>query len=159
MMEALWCNVHGELVGRFCVAKRCTRGCCNNSRQSIRGRSTRDTFCQCFIVIGQTARQLALSVFLLGSIGSLINAQEPLAASARKPALLLGAAWYPEQWQESRWEADLTMMEAAHINFVRIGEFAWSTIEPSEGNYKLDWIEHAIRAAERHHIAVVLGTP
>jgi beta-galactosidase len=119
----------------------------------------KDTFFQRFIVIGQTARRLGLSVLLLGSIGSLINAQEPLATSTRRPSLLLGAAWYPEQWQESRWEADLTLMEAAHIHFVRIGEFAWSTIEPSEGNYKLDWIEHAIRAAERHHIAVVLGTP
>jgi beta-galactosidase len=32
-------------------------------------------------------------------------------------------------------------------------------MEPSEGNFQLDWLEHAIRAAERHHIAVVLGTP
>jgi beta-galactosidase len=51
------------------------------------------------------------------------------------------------------------LMEAAHINFVRVGEFAWSTLEPSEGNYQLDWLDHAIRAAEKHHIAVVIGTP
>src|SRR5437899_3509565 len=75
------------------------------------------------------------------------------------PALLLGAAWYPEQWPESRWEADLALMEAAHINFVRVSEFAWSTMEPKEGDYQLDWLERAVRAAEKHHIAVVLGTP
>src|SRR3569833_583528 len=84
-------------------------------------------------------------------------AQQPLPSYPGKPPLLLGAAWYPEQWPENRWEADLSLMEAAHIHLVRIGEFAWSTMEPSEGKYQLDWMEHAFRAAERHHIAVVLG--
>jgi beta-galactosidase len=50
-------------------------------------------------------------------------------------------------------------MEAAHIRFVRVGEFAWSQLEPSEGHYDLDWLDRAIRAAARHHIAVVIGTP
>src|SRR5215475_12998738 len=75
-----------------------------------------------------------------------------------KPPLLLGAAWYPEQWPESRWDADLSLMEAAHINFVRVSEFAWSTMEPKEGDYQLDWLDRAVRLAEKHHIAVVLGT-
>ena len=86
-------------------------------------------------------------------------AQEPLPAAPRKPALSLGAAWYPEQWPESRWDADLTLMQAAHINFVRVGEFAWSTMEPKEGDYELDWLARAVRLAEKHGIAVVLGTP
>ena len=85
--------------------------------------------------------------------------QHSLPSASRKPALLLGAAWYPEQWPETRWDADLALMEAAHINFVRVAEFAWSTMEPHEGDYQLDWLDRAVRAAERHHIAVVLGTP
>ena len=85
--------------------------------------------------------------------------QQALPPASRKPALLLGAAWYPEQWPEPQWDADLALMEAAHINFVRVGEFAWSTMEPREGDYQLDWLERAVRAAERHHISVVLGTP
>ena len=86
-------------------------------------------------------------------------AQEPLPPAPRKPALLLGAAWYPEQWPESRWEADLALMQAAHINFVRVGEFAWSSMEPKEGDFELGWMERAVRAAEKHGIAVVMGTP
>ncbi len=86
-------------------------------------------------------------------------AQAPLPPEPHKAPLLLGAAWYPEQWPESRWDADLALMEAAHINFVRVGEFAWSTMEPKEGDYQLDWLARAVRAAERHHIAVVIGTP
>ena len=88
-----------------------------------------------------------------------LPAQAPLPPAPRRPALLLGAAWYPEQWPESRWDADLSLMEQAHVHFVRVGEFTWSTMEPSEGNYQLDWLERAIRLAEKHHIAVVLGTP
>jgi beta-galactosidase len=75
------------------------------------------------------------------------------------PPLYLGTAWYPEQWPETRWDADLALMEQAHIRFVRIGEFAWSTMEPTEGNYDLSWLSRAVRMAERHHIYVVLGTP
>ena len=74
-------------------------------------------------------------------------------------ALLMGAAWYPEHWPESRWESDVSLMEAAHLNVTRIAEFAWSTMEPSEGHFEFGWLERAIRLLEKHHIAVVLGTP
>lgn len=83
-------------------------------------------------------------------------AQEP---ANEPPPLLLGAAWYPEQWPESRWNADLDLMQKAHMHMVRIGEFAWSTMEPREGQYDLDWLEHAINLAGQHGIYVVLGTP
>jgi beta-galactosidase len=75
------------------------------------------------------------------------------------PPLYLGTAWYPEQWPESRWDTDLALMEQAHIRFVRITEFAWSSMEPTEGVYRFEWIDHAIAAAARRHIYVVLGTP
>ena len=102
---------------------------------------------------------VARSVLVLLTLNVTALAQVALPTDARRPALGLGAAWYPEQWPESRWDADLTLMEQAHINFVRVGEFAWSTIEPHEGEFYLDWLKHAVRAAERHHIAVVMGTP
>ncbi|UJB14781.1 beta-galactosidase [Xanthomonas translucens] len=73
--------------------------------------------------------------------------------------LLLGVAWYPEQWPEAQWERDLTLMQAAHVRVVRIGEFAWSRMEPREGQYDFAWLDRAIAAAARHHIVVVLGTP
>ena len=100
-----------------------------------------------------------LALVLAFAFPLVMFAQAPLPPEPRTPPLLLGAAWYPEQWDEATWESDLTLMEQAHIHFARVGEFAWSTMEPSEGNFQLDWLEHAVRAAERHHIAVVLGTP
>jgi len=84
----------------------------------------------------------------------------PAAATSDSPSpLLLGAAWYPEQWPESRWDADLQLMQDAHLHVVRVGEFAWSTMEPASGQYRLDWLARAIRLAEKHHIAIVIGTP
>lgn len=86
-------------------------------------------------------------------------------AQGSKPALeqhnplLLGASWYPEQWPESRWDEDLRLMEAAHITFARVGEFAWSRMEPEEGKFDFDWLERAIAKAAEHHVAIVLGTP
>lgn len=52
-------------------------------------------------------------------------------------ALLMGTDLYPKQWPEARWEIDLRMMEAAHLNIVRIAEFAGSRIESSEGHFDL----------------------
>ena len=74
-------------------------------------------------------------------------------------AVLLGTAWYPEQWPESRWDEDLRLMEAANIKVVRITEFAWSRMEPAEGHYDLQWLDRAIALAAKHHIVSVLGTP
>ena len=101
----------------------------------------------------------ALAVALCANCAAPLYAQAADPSTVSPPALYLGTAWYPEQWPESRWEADLLLMEKAGVRFARIGEFAWSRMESSEGHYDLDWLDHAVRAAERHHIAIVLGTP
>ena len=107
----------------------------------------------------------ALSCLVL-ILSSAASAQSPAPRHAPIPtqipsqnAILMGAAWYPEQWPESRWEEDLRLMEAANLKVVRIAEFAWSRMEPSEGHYDFDWLERAINLAAKHHIVSVLGTP
>jgi beta-galactosidase len=108
------------------------------------------------------------AVLVLATALFLASAQSPLNTSAAESiptqlpgqnALLMGVAWYPEQWPESRWEEDLRLMEAADLKVVRIGEFAWSRMESSEGHYDLDWLDRAISLAAKHHIVTVLGTP
>ena len=97
-----------------------------------------------------------LFAVLLTAAASHTNAQ---GASTSSAPLRLGTAWYPEQWPEERWEKDLQLMQDAHMNVVRVGEFAWSTMEPAEGRFEFGWLDRAIELAARHHIAVVLGTP
>src|SRR5712692_11856923 len=103
-------------------------------------------------------------IFLVGFsfVSAQVKSQEQKPLPTQIPghdAILVGTAWYPEQWLESRWEEDLRLMEAANIKVVRIAEFAWSRMEPSEGRYDLDWLERAVAVAAKHHIVSVLGTP
>jgi beta-galactosidase len=70
-----------------------------------------------------------------------------------------GCAWYPEHWAESRWPEDLALMRDAGMNVVRVGEFAWSRMEPEEGVYDFDWLDRAMALAARHGLDTVLGTP
>lgn len=107
-----------------------------------------------------SVRRVCCIVFLLiFCVIALERASTAQSPALRPPAILLGTAWYPEQWPESRWESDLTLMQQAGIHMARVGEFAWSRMEPEEGQYDLDWLDRAISAAVKHNIYTVIGTP
>ena len=103
------------------------------------------------VTLNAVSSSRSLLLLLLLSITAVVSAQPQ--------SLRMGAAWYPEQWPEAQWDHDLQLMQDAHMNVVRVGEFAWSTLEPTEGRYDLDWLDRAIALAAKHHIAVVIGTP
>lgn len=75
------------------------------------------------------------------------------------PRLHLGAAYYPEHWPEERWTEDIRLMREAGFTVVRMAEFAWSTLEPAEGEFHFDWLERAIALLAEANISTVLGTP
>jgi len=70
-----------------------------------------------------------------------------------------GAAYYPEQWPEERWPEDIRLMKEAGFTVVRMGEFAWSTFEPAEGEFNFEWLQRAIDLLAENGILSVLGTP
>ena len=105
---------------------------------------------------------VVLALFSMAALqaGHRVNSDDGLASQLPgRNALLMGSAWYPEQWPPEVWEKDVQLMESAHLHVARIAEFAWSTMEPSEGHFQFDWLERAIRLLEKHHIVAVLGTP
>jgi beta-galactosidase len=71
----------------------------------------------------------------------------------------LGVAYYPEQWPRERWEIDAANMVEAGIVVARIGEFAWSRVEPSAGAFELDWLDEAVGVLASAGLEVILGTP
>lgn len=71
----------------------------------------------------------------------------------------LGCAYYPEYWGPDRVEIDAKLMKDASINLVRIGEFAWSKIEPEEGRFDFEWLHFAIDKLAEFDIKVLLCTP
>jgi beta-galactosidase len=103
---------------------------------------------------GRNLMALAWAGILLAAAVPALRCGEP-----EHLPLILGSSWYPEQWPEERWEADLALMQDCGLKMMRIGEFAWSSLEPEEGRYTLDWMDRAIAAAGRHGIAIVIGTP
>jgi beta-galactosidase len=72
---------------------------------------------------------------------------------------LLGVCYYPEHWPETRWSKDVAMMADLGIRFVRIGEFAWSRLEPARGRFDWGWLDRALETLGLAGLQVVLGTP
>ena len=50
---------------------------------------------------------------------------------------MFGVCYYPEHWPQSQWDKDAKMMADLGLTYVRIGEFAWSRLEPNPGNITL----------------------
>lgn len=71
----------------------------------------------------------------------------------------LGVCYYPEHWPQDIWAQDAARMVAAGLTWVRIGEFAWSRLEPSPGDLQFDWLDRAIETLGAAGLRVVLGTP
>ncbi len=70
-----------------------------------------------------------------------------------------GTCYYPELWPEADLARDLAEMKRLGLTFVRIGDFAWSAMEPDEGAISLDFF---VRVMDRLHaagIGVVVCTP
>ncbi len=72
---------------------------------------------------------------------------------------IYGADYYPEAWNRAQWEKDAEMMQAAGINFVRMGEFSWAKMEPKKGQFDFSWLDGALKVLSAHGIHAVLGTP
>jgi len=71
----------------------------------------------------------------------------------------LGVCYYPEHWPEDFWVRDAARMAEIGIEFVRIGEFAWSRLEPVPGDLQLDWMIRAMDVLGQHGLKVIVGTP
>ncbi len=71
----------------------------------------------------------------------------------------LGVCYYPEHWPETQWAEDAARMAALGLTWVRIGEFAWSRMEPTPGTYQWEWLDRAIATLGQDGLRVVLGTP
>ncbi|MHA3700669.1 beta-galactosidase [Jatrophihabitans sp. YIM 134969] len=70
-----------------------------------------------------------------------------------------GAAYYHEYQPTPRLERDLDLMAAASFSVIRVGESVWSTWEPDNGVFDLEWLAPVLDGAHARGIDVVLGTP
>ncbi|WP_329252176.1 beta-galactosidase [Streptomyces canus] len=81
--------------------------------------------------------------------------------------VLFGAAYYheytpaydPELRPDERLKTDLDLMAEANFTVIRVGESVWSTWEPENGRFDLDWLQPVLDGAHERGISVILGTP
>jgi beta-galactosidase len=73
--------------------------------------------------------------------------------------VLYGVAYYAEYQPYDRLERDLDLMAEADLTVIRVGESVWSTWEPEDGRFELDWLQPVLDGAHARGISVVLGTP
>jgi len=78
---------------------------------------------------------------------------------ALPPRVLFGAAYYHEYQPHDRIKTDLDLMAEARFTVIRVGESVWSTWEPENGRFDLDWLQPVLDGAHERRIGVILGTP
>ena len=75
------------------------------------------------------------------------------------PHLTVGVCYYPEHWDKSLWASDLQRMADAGISTIRVGEFAWSKFEPTEGAFTFAFFDEFLALAQEKGMHVIFGTP
>ncbi len=73
--------------------------------------------------------------------------------------IYVGAAYYPELWDESEVEKDIARCKELGVNCLRVGEFAWGRMEPKEGVFDFDWLKRVVDKLHKNGIATVMCTP
>ena len=73
--------------------------------------------------------------------------------------ILLGANYYPEDWDIENIDTDIEKMKECGFNVVRIAEFAWKRMQPDEYTYDFSWLHLVVDKMKAANIGVILGTP
>ena len=71
----------------------------------------------------------------------------------------LGAAYYPEAWTDEVIDDDIRKMKEIGVNVVRMGEFAWGTMEREEGVFDFTLFKGVIQKMAGVGIDVIMCTP
>jgi beta-galactosidase len=82
-----------------------------------------------------------------------------MTSAPRFSGVLYGAAYYAEYQPVERTEHDLDLMQEAGFTVIRVGESVWSTWEPREGEFDLEWLLPVLDGAHQRGIGVILGMP
>ncbi|MDC7289359.1 beta-galactosidase [Blautia schinkii] len=77
----------------------------------------------------------------------------------KPPFILYGGDYNPDQWDEKTIDQDMELFKKAHINLVTLPVFSWAKLEPEEGVYDFDWLDHILEKLWQNRIYVCMATP
>jgi beta-galactosidase len=73
--------------------------------------------------------------------------------------LYYGAAYYPELWPEKAIAEDIKYMKQTGTDAVRIGEFAWSTMEPEQDRIDMKFFVDIVNRLHDNGVDTIFCTP
>ena len=73
--------------------------------------------------------------------------------------IFIGAAYYPEMWDEAEINKDIARCKEQGINCLRVGEFAWGKMEPEEGKFDFSLFKNVVGKLYENGIYTVMCTP
>lgn len=74
--------------------------------------------------------------------------------------IVLGVDYYPEQWPLEDMRADMhSIKNELGADLIRVGEFMWHVIEPTDGAFNFTLLDSIVDAASAVGLRVMLGTP
>lgn len=81
--------------------------------------------------------------------------------SPKLKGFMHGADYNPDQWQHAPevLEEDIRLMKLAKCNVMAIGIFAWSALEPEEGEFTFEWLDQVLNRFADNGIYAWLATP
>ncbi|WP_130837627.1 beta-galactosidase [Lachnoclostridium sp. Marseille-P6806] len=77
----------------------------------------------------------------------------------KRPYILFGGDYNPDQWDERTIAQDMKYFREAHINTVILPVFSWASLEPSEGQYEFGRLDHILDVLEENRLHYILATP
>ena len=72
--------------------------------------------------------------------------------------IAFGGDYNPDQWPEETLDEDIRLMVQAGVNTVALAIFSWDKIEPREGEFTFEWLDHVIDKLGAAGIAVDLAS-
>lgn len=82
----------------------------------------------------------------------------PFGSSWRPERLWFGGDYNPEQWPREIWHEDMQLMQRAGVTVATVAVFAWSKLEPREGEFEFGWLDELLDLLHANGISVDLAT-
>jgi beta-galactosidase len=109
-----------------------------------------------FLSLSQKLIPLAAMFTIL--ITEKVAAQDVEKFFPKEDLMTIGSYYYPEQWPHEYWARDIKKMAEVGFDFTHFGEFAWSFIEPKDGEFDFKWLDEAVELSHQNGIKVIMCT-
>ena len=73
--------------------------------------------------------------------------------------ILFGGDYNPDQWDDETIDQDIAVFKKTRINTVTLPVFSWAKLEPSEGVYEFEWLDHILDKLDEAGLSYFLATP